>query len=97
MKPVKRGLVEAQQAAAASAQDRLQPGRTFLERAVLVAVEFTGERRKLTAAARMARKAAAVSVGAPEPHRSEADQPQTNTTHIADLDFEASLAEFHFL
>jgi GTP-binding protein HflX len=97
VKPVKRGLVEAQQAAAASAQDRLQPGRTFLERAVLVAVEFTGERRKLTAAARMARKAAAVSVGAPESYRSEADHPQTNATPIADLDFEASLAEFQEL
>ena len=97
MKPIKRSLVEAQQAAAASAQDRLQPGRTFLERAVLVAVEFTGERRKLTAAARMARKAAAVSAGAPEPHRSEAEYPQTNATHIADLDFEASLAEFQEL
>ncbi len=64
---------------------------------MLVAVEFTGERRKLTAAARMARKAAAVSAGAPEPHRSEAEHPQTNPTHIADLDFEASLAEFQEL
>ena len=97
MKPIKRSLVEAQQAAADEAQDRLQPGRTFLERAVLVAVEFTGERRKLTAAARMARKAAAVSAGAPEPNLSEAEQPQTKPAHIADLDFEASLAEFQEL
>ncbi len=79
------------------AKDRLQPGRSFLERAVLVAVEFTGERRKLTAAARMARKAAAVSAGAPEPNLSEAEQPQTKPAHIADLDFEASLAEFQEL
>ena len=99
MKPVKRSLVEAQQAAADVAKDRLQPGRSFLERAVLVAVEFTGERRKLTAAARMARKAAAVSAGAPEPNftKPNSDQPQTNPVPPADLDFEASLAEFQEL
>jgi GTPase len=99
VKPVRRSLVEAQQAAADVAKDRLQPGRSFLERAVLVAVEFTGERRKLTAAARMARKAAAVSAGAPEPTFSNpnSDQPRTNPVPAADLDFEASLAEFQEL
>ncbi|HEY6376857.1 MAG TPA: GTPase HflX, partial [Edaphobacter sp.] len=64
--------------------------------AVLVAVEFTGERRKLTAA-RMARKAAAVSAGASEPTSADAEQPQTNPAQAADLDFEASLAEFQEL
>jgi GTP-binding protein HflX len=97
LKPVKRSLVEAQQAATAAAEERLQPGRSFLERAVLVAVEFTGERRKLTAAARLARKAAAVSAGSPEPTAGEAEQSQTNPAQIADLDFEASLAEFQEL
>ena len=40
---------------------RSSQARQNAERAVLVAVEFTGERRKLTSAARLARKAAAVS------------------------------------
>jgi GTPase len=97
VKPIKRSLVEAQQAAAATAEDRLQPGRSSLERAVLVAVEFTGERRKLTAAARMARKAAAVSTGTPEPDSSGIERPQANPVQAADLDFEASLAEFQEL
>jgi GTP-binding protein HflX len=95
VKPIKRSLVEAQQAAAAAAQERQQPGRSFLERAVLVAVEFTGERRKLTTAARMARKAAAVSAASPEPNLSDA--PEATPAQIADLDFEASLAEFEEL
>jgi GTP-binding protein HflX len=64
---------------------------------VLVAVEFTGERRKLTAAARMARKAAAVSAGSSEPNSNEAEQSQVNPAQVADLDFEASLAEFQEL
>ncbi|HMH13108.1 MAG TPA: GTPase HflX [Edaphobacter sp.] len=97
MKPIKRSLVEAQQAAASMAEDRLQPGRSFLERAVLVAVEFTGERRKLTAAARMARKAAAVSAGTLDLNSSDAALVQTNPAPAADLDFEASLAEFQEL
>ncbi|HZY61255.1 MAG TPA: GTPase HflX [Edaphobacter sp.] len=57
-----------------------------IERAVLVAVEFTGEKRKLTQAARLARQAAAVS--------SPADESQTSND---DLGFEASLAEFEEL
>jgi GTPase len=95
VKPIKRSLVEAQQAAEVVAKDRLQPGHSSLERAVLVAVEFTGQRRKLTAAARMARKAAAVSAGAPE--LGEAEQPSATPPPVADLDFEASLAEFQEL
>ena len=40
---------------------RLRGSRRVQELAVLVAVEFTGERRKLTSAARLARDAAAVA------------------------------------
>jgi len=91
-KTVRRSLVEAQ----AAAEDRLQAGRQSAERAVLVVVEFTGERRKLTAAARMARKAAAVSSGASDLVGNIVGgitaEPQT-----AGLDFDASLAEFQEL
>ena len=97
MKPIKRSLVEAQQAAKAAAEERLHAGRSSLERAVLVAVEFTGERRKLTAAARMARKAAAVSTGSPESSSGDPAQSHVNPAQVADLDFEASLAEFQEL
>jgi GTP-binding protein HflX len=62
------------------------------ERAVLVAVEFTGERRKLTQAARLARLAAGVAAAA----RSEHAEPAA-TGPVSDLDFEASLAEFEEL
>ena len=57
------------------------------ERAVLVAVEFTGERRKLTSAARLAKQSAAVLAGVDE----------VLTESVPDLDFEASLAEFEEL
>jgi len=97
VKPIKRSLVEAQQAAKAAAEERLHAGRSSLERAVLVAVEFTGERRKLTAAARMARKAAAVSTGSPESSSGDPAQSHVNPAQVADLDFEASLAEFQEL
>jgi GTPase len=62
---------------------------------VLVAVEFTGERRKLTSAARLARTAAAVSAGtAVEAH----DGGVAAASKVAaDLDFDASLAEFEEL
>ncbi|HMF65189.1 MAG TPA: GTPase HflX [Edaphobacter sp.] len=91
-KTVRRSLVEAQ----AAAEERLQAGRKNAERAVLVVVEFTGERRKLTSAARMARKAAAVSSGASDLAGNIVGgitaEPET-----AGLDFEASLAEFQEL
>jgi GTP-binding protein HflX len=62
-------------------------------------VEFTGERRKLTAAARLARNAAAVSSGTLlEPnaeHLSTELKPEPK--RAADLDFDASLAEFEEL
>jgi len=66
------------------------------ERAVLVAVEFTGERRKLTAAARLARNAAAVSAGA-APDVGGGEHSSAETKRAVDLDFDASLAEFEEL
>jgi GTPase len=89
VKPARRSLVEAQEAA-------MPHGRGGLfqaERAVLVAVEFTGERRKLTAAARLAKTAAAVSAGTA---LEAVDFPATPKA-AADLDFDASLAEFEEL
>ena len=84
-------MVAAQTAVARQAQR----GLPAAERAVLVAVEFTGERRKLTAAARLARNAAAVSSGtALEP---DSEYPSADRRQAADLDFDASLAEFEEL
>ena len=54
---------------------------------MLVAVEFTGERRKLTSAARLAKQSAAVLAGIDD----------VLTESVPDLDFEASLAEFEEL
>ena len=88
---MRRGLVAAQQAVARPEQRGLPQA----ERAVLVAVEFTGERRKLTAAARLARTAAAVSAGTSLENRGESRS--TEPKRAPDLDFEASLAEFEEL
>ena len=66
------------------------------ERAVLVAVEFTGQRRKLTAAVRLARKAAAVSAGTTAHEGKEASSPLASA-QATGLDFDASLAEFEEL
>ena len=88
---MRRGLVAAQRAAARPKQ----PGMPQAERAVLVAVEFTGERRKLTAAARLARTAATVSAGTSLENRGRSGS--TDLRHTPDLDFEASLAEFEEL
>jgi len=63
------------------------------ERAVLVAVEFTGQRRKLTAAARLAKQSAAVV----ELGDGVLDDALEAVAAPADLDFEASLAEFEEL
>jgi GTPase len=65
------------------------------EAAVLVAVEFTGQRRRLTPAAKLARDAAAVSNIGDEDQLSDTATPRAG--HSADLDFEASLAEFEEL
>lgn len=64
------------------------------ERAVLVSVEFTGEKRKLTRAALQARKSAALSAGA------DFDLDPLSGGLLAgpsNLDFEAALAEFQEL
>ncbi len=71
---------------------KTKPALPRPERAVLVAVEFTGDRRKLTSAARLAKKSAAVLASGfseDEGHPGAAPPP--------DLDFEASLAEFEEL
>lgn len=69
------------------------------ELAVLVAVEFTGQRRRLTAAARLARDAAAIgpvadeeSSNAIEGHSAMEGEIQRGA--VGGLDFDASLAEF---
>ncbi|GGA65786.1 GTPase HflX [Edaphobacter acidisoli] len=64
--------------------------RAHAERAVLVAVEFTGERRKLTAIAKQARNSAKLSESAPN-DEAVSSQPDL------DLDFSASIAEFEEL
>jgi GTP-binding protein HflX len=77
-----------------------QHGQPRAERAVLVAVEFTGERRKLTTAARLARNAAAVSSGTalePNCERPSTEPKPAEPKRAADLDFDASLAEFEEL
>jgi GTP-binding protein HflX len=88
---VRRSLATAQSNSARQNHSNLPQA----ERAVLVAVEFTGERRKLTAAARLARNAAAVSSGTA---LAEKDEPlSAEPKNAADLDFNASLAEFEEL
>ncbi len=59
----------------------------------MVAVEFTGERRKLTAAARLAKTAAAVSAGT----LLDGASSSVEVGRAPDLDFDASLAEFEEL
>jgi GTP-binding protein HflX len=59
-----------------------------VERAVLVSVEITGDRRRVSAAAQQARAAADLR---------DNDDDDTATAAPADLDFEAALAEFHEL
>jgi len=88
-RPVRRSLVEAR----ADSVARNSLTRSPAERAVLVAVEFTGERRKLTAAARLAKTAAAVALGSAR----EVAEPASEARASADLDFDASLAEFEEL
>ncbi len=57
------------------------------ERAVLVAVEITGDRRKLSSTAMLARQAASL-------HDGEEDSPLES---VAEMDFDAALAEFQEL
>jgi GTP-binding protein HflX len=90
------GLVEAQTAAA---RDAAAAGARKHESAVLVAVEFTGERRRLSAAARLARNAAAAE--AAQGDRARGDGPggagEVREGAAGDLDFDASLVEFEEL
>jgi len=95
-KPARRSLVAAQEAAMAAVLSSQGTGQNA-ERAVLVAVEFTGERRRLTSAARLARKAAAVSADAGLDEADAVAPAQVADLDIADLDFDASLAEFEEL
>ena len=101
-KGVRRTLVETQEDLLRGAQQPAHRGSSRRERAVLVAVEFTGERRKLTVAAQMARTAAAVSSGAmPENERrteaaTEADRTE-QPIRLAGLAFDAGLEEFQEL
>ncbi len=83
IKPAGGSLVDAQEGALRQLRTRRQAGQ---ELAVLVAVEFTGQRRKLTAAAKLARDAAAVGAGS-----------DSDAVAVGDLDFDASLAEFEEL
>jgi GTP-binding protein HflX len=88
-KASRRTLVEAQQASISRVTAVFAP----VERAALVAVEFTGDRRKLTAAAAQARKAAAVLAASQD---DDVAHPPSSA-QVSDLDFEASLAEFEEL
>src|SRR6185312_12653490 len=67
--------------------------RSRSERAVLVAVEFTGERHKLGAAARAARSAAAQAASGDQATGGIASE----SAAVRNLDFSASLAEFEEL
>jgi GTP-binding protein HflX len=89
---LRRSLVAAHGEAVRQGESNL----SMAERAVLVAVEFTGERRKLTAAARVARNAAAVSAGTALTEGQDLSVSAA-TQQTADLDFDASLAEFEEL
>ena len=90
-KTVRRSLVEASEAQDAALLAReLRTSQTQQELAVIVVVEFTGELRKrkqLTAAARLARSAAAIMAG-------EEDVPGPPSSS---LDFDASRVEFEEL
>jgi GTP-binding protein HflX len=90
-KPTRRSLVEASEAQDAALLAReLRTSQTQQELAVIVVVEFTGELRKrkqLTAAARLARAAAAVVAG-----EEDVPGPLAST-----LDFDANRAEFEEL
>ncbi len=91
-KTVRRSLVEASEAQAAALLAReLRTSQTQREVAVVVVVEFTGELRKrkqLTAAARLARTAAAVVAG---------EEEISGDGGGSALDFEAGRAEFEEL
>ena len=91
-------LVEAQRDAGRKSASRSDLRVFRAERAVLVAVEFTGERRRLGAQARVARSAAAHNNSLEEDRVEESPAPRTQMDATTpDLDFDASLAEFEEL
>ena len=67
------------------------------ERAVLVAMEFTGERRRLTSAAKQARKASRLRATESDAELKEGDEPEADASVGPGLDFAASLEEFEEL
>ena len=73
----------------------LDVARAEQQRAVLVAVEFTGERRKLSSAANLARQSATISASADDAIGPDAAQ-RVSITSLS-LDFDAGLAEFQEL
>ncbi len=85
------GARRASSGAATEASEALQSAVYGRERAVLVAVEFTGERRRLSRAVRLARRSAAVLAAAAD---ADGDPVGEVLDSAPDLDFEASLAEF---
>jgi GTP-binding protein HflX len=83
-------LVEAREAALRASRAKGRAGAR--EQAVLVAVEFTGRRRGLTAAAKLARDAATMVA-----ESAYAGEDAAGAGAEVDLDFAASLAEFEEL
>ncbi len=88
LKKKRVSLVQAQADSATGA-------RAGTESAVLVAVQFTGQRRHLTAAAKLARDAAAIGPGALDVFSDVGGE--SKRIAVSDLDFDASLAEFEEL
>jgi GTP-binding protein HflX len=89
VKTPRLSLVEAE--AAAAIESRPQRVGAPRELAVLVSVEFTGQRRKLGLAARLARNAATLAAG---DAGGSGDFAQADSGSARDLDFEAALQEF---
>jgi len=86
--------------AAAEAAAKGQAHSASAERAVLVSVEFTAERRRLTSAARQARKASLVAASSHEAAAGnvmDRDDFAAVAEPASDLDFDAALAEFQEL
>jgi GTP-binding protein HflX len=86
--------VSLQEAQAAASRTPAPRASAQSDLAVLVAVEFTGQRRRLTAAAKLARDAASVQRGIDD---DSPEAPVKREELTSGLDFEASLAEFQEL
>ena len=100
-KTVRRSLVEASEAQDAALLAReVRTSQTQQELAVLVVVEFTGELRKrkqLSAAARLARSAAAVVAGKVGPEDEGTEEEDVADSAALSLGLDASRAEFEEL